>query len=218
MKTRTFATILAFLLFGCASEGDTVPILPSPDTGTSQFDPGQSQFDPGTGSIDQGTSQFDPGTGPTDQGSSQVDQGSNPVDQGSGQVDTAGPAVPNPTGQWMLTANPASQVFCGNVQTFDSQVLVLSVTDDGQATATLAPPGWAITLYFAGTLSGNKLTMLAEYTEAGPPSIGWATEHAHTIDVTITTTSNFAGGYIHELVPNDGPPCTRTWNISGSRL
>ncbi|MBR56806.1 MAG: hypothetical protein CMH54_01980 [Myxococcales bacterium] len=208
---RRSTLFLVFLFLACASEGDTVPILPSADNGTTQFDPG-------TGAMDQGTTQFDPGTGSMDQGSSQVDQGTTPVDQGGGQVDTGGSVVSNPSGQWMLTANPSSQEFCSNMQTFDAQVLVLSVTGDGHATATLAPPGWAITLNFDGTLAGTKLTMVAEYTEAGPPSIGWATEHTHTIDVTISSTLNFAGSYVHELVPNDASPCTRYWNISGSRL
>ncbi len=57
-----YVTIVASLSLGCTSESETIPILSSADTGTSQFDPG---------------------TGPTDQGSSQVDQGTNPVDQGA---------------------------------------------------------------------------------------------------------------------------------------
>ncbi len=148
---------------------------------------------------------------------SQIDTGWPMVDTSAPMEDTAVPPAFDPSGPWLLVANPSSQEFCGHVQVFDDQVLFLSVTNDGQATATLEPPEWFLTLNFAGTCSGMELDMKAEYTEEGPPSIGWATEHTHNINVTLSSQTSFQGNYIHELVPNDAAPCTRYWNITGTK-
>ena len=117
----------------------------------------------------------------------------------------------------MLVANPSIQNICGYVQEFEEQTLVLTVTADNKATATLEPPGWFLTLEFEGTLNGTELRMTAAYTEEGPPSIGWATEHTHTIKGTFTSQTTFEGAYVHELVPNEADPCTYDWTITGAK-
>ena len=116
----------------------------------------------------------------------------------------------------MLVADPAIQTFCGYEKQFDEQTLVLTVTDDGTATATLAPPGWAITLEFTGTWSGSQLTMEAVHVEDAPFSLGSAITNTHTIDVTFTSEADFEGPYVHEWVPNSGDPCTYSWSITGA--
>jgi hypothetical protein len=59
--------------------------------------------------------------------------------------------------------------------------------------------------------------MEAEYVEAGPPAIGGATVHTHTIGVSFTSETSFEGSYIHELNPNAGDSCTFHWTITGTK-
>lgn len=139
-----------------------------------------------------------------------------PVDAGS-TVDTAVPVGMAPSGSWLMVATPAIQNICGYDQEFVPQILVLTVGDDNKATATLEPPELFITLEFDGTLTGDQLSMQAEFTEAGPPSIGWATEHTHTINVTFNSKTSFDGSYVHEMVPNNAEPCTYNWTITAHK-
>jgi hypothetical protein len=121
------------------------------------------------------------------------------------------------SGHWWVAASPKSQSPCGYEEIFMEQNFVLVVGEDNTATGTLEPPGLFITLDFTGALNGSQLTMVAYNTEAGPPSIGWATEHTYTIDVSVVSQSYIQGTYTHELVPNDGEPCTLTWNIAATK-
>jgi hypothetical protein len=139
------------------------------------------------------------------------------------QVDIATPADAvepmdfDPNGPWLLVATPSTKEFCGIERQFDAQTLELAVTEDNTATATLEPPGWAVTLEFAGTFTGAQLTMQAEHIESAPFSMGSAITNTHTIDVTLTSEANFEGTYVHEWVPNIGDPCTYDWSITGSK-
>jgi hypothetical protein len=139
------------------------------------------------------------------------------------QVDIAAPADAvepmdfDPNGSWLLVATPSTKEFCGIERQFDAQTLELAVTEDNTATATLEPPGWAVTLEFAGTFTGAQLTMQAEHIESAPFTMGSAITNTHTIDVTLTSETNFEGTYVHEWVPNNGDPCTYDWSITGSK-
>ncbi len=134
-----------------------------------------------------------------------------------GPADAGAPIVYDPSGDWMLVAYPSSQNICGYIQEFEPQTLMLTVSDQGVATATLEPPGWFMTLEFSGTYVEGQLEMMTEYVEEGPPSIGWATEHTHTIDVMLSSDAWFEGTYMHALVPNAAEPCTYYWSISGTK-
>jgi len=226
MKLRNLVTILVcvFSLVACSSPGDNSGGNGVDATGNAPSDVaggGDSQSTTASDSIwtVDSTSSLDTGVAPpSDTGvAPPLDTGTVVKPDTTAQIDTVAPMDFDPSGLWLLVANPSSQEFCGQVQVFDDQVLVLTVTNDGHATGILEPPEWFLTLNFDGTLSGSQLTMTADYTEAGPPSIGWATEHTHTMDVTITSKTDLEGSYVHELVPNTAEPCTRYWNITGTK-
>lgn len=120
-------------------------------------------------------------------------------------------------GTWWLVANPKAQDPCGFVKEFKEQGLDLTLGEGDQVSGVLKPPGDFITLSFEGTFDGSELNIVAHYTEAGPPSIGWATEHTYTLNATLIFETGFVGTYVQEMVPNDGPPCTLTWPISGAK-
>jgi len=121
------------------------------------------------------------------------------------------------TGSWWLVADTPFVEPCGwGGKTFPEQSLALTV-NGSVATAVLEPPELFITLDFEGTLTGTQLTIAAPHTEEGPPSIGWASEHMHTIDATVTSATAFAGTYAWEVVHNNGDHCTHVWNITGTR-
>jgi hypothetical protein len=118
----------------------------------------------------------------------------------------------------LLVAEAPYQENCTGTggKVFEQHLLELTVTDS-QATGVTEPPDLFITLNFEGTLLGAKLTIAAPHTEAAPPSIGWAIEHVHTIDVNLASETSFAGTYVWEAVPNAATPCTYTWNITGTK-
>jgi hypothetical protein len=121
------------------------------------------------------------------------------------------------TGSWWVKATPDTLTLCGYDKTFQPQSLALVVNQDGKASGVLEPPGDFITLEFQGNLVGSTLVMVATYTEAGPPSIGSATEHTYTFEVTALSETAFGGTYTHELVPNSGDPCTFVWTVNGAK-
>jgi hypothetical protein len=119
-------------------------------------------------------------------------------------------------GSWVLVAEPSELDTCGIMKPYDGGTLVLSVNGN-QVTGSLAPPGLFITLEFGGNVTGTQLTMEATWTEAGPPAVGFATEHTHTIDAHVTSETTFQGIHVHELDPNSGDTCTYNWTITGTK-
>jgi hypothetical protein len=123
----------------------------------------------------------------------------------------------DPTGSWVLVADIPYMAPCdAGSKTFEQQTLDLTVNGTA-ATAILEPPELFITLDFEGTMNGAYLAMTAAYVEAGPPSIGWASEHTHTLEAQLTSATTFDGTYIWEVVPNAANPCTYIWDITGTK-
>lgn len=123
----------------------------------------------------------------------------------------------DPTGSWILVADIPYMAPCDpGSKTFEQQTLELTVNGTA-ATAILEPPELFITLEFEGTMNGAYLAMTAAYTEEGPPSIGWASEHTHTLEAQLTSATTFDGTYMWEVVPNDANPCTYIWDITGTK-
>jgi len=213
---------------GSSDTGATVDTTAPTDSGTnSPLDTGNL---PGTD-----TTPADDSSAPDDTAAPTVDDTAAPAVDTAAPDDTAAPAAdtlpPMDTaspsdstepvavdlkGPWLLVANPDTQEPCGYTVEFPERTIEL-VPNGSEVSGISEPPGLFITLEFEGTLTGTQLTMQATYTEAGPPSIGWATEHTYTLDVAVTSDSTFVGSYVHELVPNAAEPCTYNWNITGTK-
>ena len=220
MKIQTIATLLVcgLALGGCSSSGEGPSGSDEDTTANSTPDAvadTQSTPPDSTATVDSTPPEDDVPATPNDAWTG--DEPDTTAQADAEPMDTAEPMGFDPDGSWLLVATPSIKNFCGLDHEFADQTLVLTVADDGTATATLEPPEWFLTLEFTGTLAGAQLTMQAVHVEEAPFSLGSAITNTHTIDVTFTSETDFEGPYVHEWVPNSGDPCTYDWVITGTK-
>ncbi|MCA9541738.1 MAG: hypothetical protein KC620_22735, partial [Myxococcales bacterium] len=134
-------------------------------------------------------------------------------DDCDGAIDERGalpPCALDRSGDFLVTANPDSQVLGGFLPVDFLPTLISLVVNGGQVTGTLDAPDGTHVVY-AGTLNGDAMRLTANFDDSG------GTHHQETWIVNWQGADRFTGTMTEVLSAFGFPLGALTWNVTGVR-